>query len=450
MSSSEKLAAASRSASTSQARPTSSSALTSSSAAVAAAVAAVAAAVAVSCAAAWALRCAAMSSADLASAAAIAAASAAGSANSAGAAFSRSASRAAARGGRRLGGDQPLRGLVARGGRQVGRVPKRLDLVLTRSLVRKGGGGGVVGGAAHRAGLAASQSLREPPRLSLAPRRVGRGGAVAGRRPGGFGRGGGVARGLRGSFGLVRRGAGRREIGGDADERLEAPDLVRRRFAVGRGGLDGLEGGGRLGGGLRAAQPFGLARLRGGATLAGDLARRRDATRGLAHGGRLLGRAELGARGRDELLAPGDRGRGGLGGGQLVEPADRLATALQPLLRLVARLLRLAGVGRRLGGPEREAVAALRQVLRALRLGLAQRLGALRREARGRVAQPLGRVLERQLERRVVAGVEQRPEDLLALLGVGLEQLLEAALRQHDDLAELLGAEAQELLGLWR
>ena len=98
--------------------------------------------------------------------------------------------------------------------------------------------------------------------------------------------------------------------------------------------------------------------------------------------------------------------------------------------------------------PEREAVAALGEVLRALGLGLPQRLGALRREARGGVAQPFGRILERQLERRVVAGVEQRPEDLLALLGVGLQQLLEAALRQHDDLAELLGAKAEELLGL--
>ena len=195
------------------------------------------------------------------------------------------------------------------------------------------------------------------------------------------------------------------------------------------------------------AQPPGLAGLRGGAALSGGLARRRDATRGLAHGGRLLGRAQFCPRPGDELVATGDRGLGSLGGGKLVETADGVAAALQPPLSLVARLLRLAGVGRRLGGSEGEAVAALRQILRALRLGLPQRLGALRRQAGGCVAQPLGRVLERQLERRVVAGVEQRPEDLLALLGVGLEQLLEAALWQHDDLAELLGAEAQELLG---
>ena len=176
------------------------------------------------------------------------------------------------------------------------------------------------------------------------------------------------------------------------------------------------EGGRRRGGGLGTAQPHGLAGLRGGASRVGGLARRRYTSRGLLHGGRLLGRAQLRPCIRDELFAAGDSGRGGLGGGQLVEPADGVATALQPPLRLVTGLLRLGGVGCRLGGSEGEAVAALRQILRALRLGLPQRLGALRRQARGCVAQPLGRVLERQLERGVVAGVEQRPEDLLALL----------------------------------
>jgi len=47
-----------------------------------------------------------------------------------------------------------------------------------------------------------------------------------------------------------------------------------------------------------------------------------------------------------------------------------------------------------------------------------------------------------------VAGVEERAQDLLAFLGVGLEQLLEASLREHDHLAELLRAKAEKLLRL--
>ena len=45
--------------------------------------------------------------------------------------------------------------------------------------------------------------------------------------------------------------------------------------------------------------------------------------------------------------------------------------------------------------------------------------------------------------RRVERGVEQRREDLLLVLRLGLEELLEATLRQHDDLAELLGRESR-------
>ena len=101
-----------------------------------------------------------------------------------------------------------------------------------------------------------------------------------------------------------------------------------------------------------------------------------------------------------------------------------------------------------LAGRHRELGAALGKVVGGVGLGLSQRLGALCRDARGLVAEALGGVLERQFDRRVVAGVEERAQDLLALLRVGLEQLLEAPLGKHDDLAELLGTKAEELLGL--
>ena len=48
------------------------------------------------------------------------------------------------------------------------------------------------------------------------------------------------------------------------------------------------------------------------------------------------------------------------------------------------------------------------------------------------------------LEPRVALGVEEGLHDLLALTGTGQEELAEVALRQEDDLAELVGLEAQQ------
>src|SRR5690606_15849922 len=47
----------------------------------------------------------------------------------------------------------------------------------------------------------------------------------------------------------------------------------------------------------------------------------------------------------------------------------------------------------------------------------------------------------------VVAGVEEGAQNLLALARVGFEEPLKAALRKQHDLAELLPAKAEEVLG---
>jgi hypothetical protein len=53
--------------------------------------------------------------------------------------------------------------------------------------------------------------------------------------------------------------------------------------------------------------------------------------------------------------------------------------------------------------------------------------------------------LERFLHPQVALGAKQALEDVLAVSAARLQQLLEPALRQHDDLAELLAAKAEEL-----
>ena len=57
---------------------------------------------------------------------------------------------------------------------------------------------------------------------------------------------------------------------------------------------------------------------------------------------------------------------------------------------------------------------------------------------------PVGRFLQGLLDALVQRGAEQGLQDLLALLRVGLEELEELALRQHDHLAELLALETQQ------
>ena len=148
---------------------------------------------------------------------------------------------------------------------------------------------------------------------------------------------------------------------------------------------------------------------------------------------------------------PGALGIGGerspklAGALEVAEPSgDRLGLA-QRLLR--RRLLVAAVDGGGVGG------VALDRSGRALRrqLGcvggadlLADRL-TFDRQALVVSGEGRGSGLEGDLDARVERGVEQRREDLLLVLRLGLEELLEPALRQHDDLAELLAAKARML-----
>ena len=77
----------------------------------------------------------------------------------------------------------------------------------------------------------------------------------------------------------------------------------------------------------------------------------------------------------------------------------------------------------------------------------AERLGCSRVQPLEVATQPVTRVAQHPLDRLVRLRAEQLPEDLLASLRVRREQLPESALRQHDDLPELIGLEADELLG---
>ena len=97
-----------------------------------------------------------------------------------------------------------------------------------------------------------------------------------------------------------------------------------------------------------------------------------------------------------------------------------------------------------------QAGAAVGERVGVAHLGLAEHLVALGRDLLGRALERQRLVVQRPLDVRVPPGLEERPQDLLALPGIGLEELLEPALREHHDLTELLGAEPEDVLGLRR
>ena len=134
--------------------------------------------------------------------------------------------------------------------------------------------------------------------------------------------------------------------------------------------------------------------------------------------------------------------------GELLQPRRRLRAGRQAGLGGVASGLGAYGDRLRFVRLEGLTSAPLGEVIGRCGLGLAEHLVALRRDLLGGPPESCGLVLEGLLDDGVVVGVEQRAQDLLPLTGVGLEELLEPALRQHDDLPELLAAESEQRLGL--
>ena len=95
-----------------------------------------------------------------------------------------------------------------------------------------------------------------------------------------------------------------------------------------------------------------------------------------------------------------------------------VSAGLQARLRVVARLLGHGRVSAGLVGLQGLPGAAFAEVVDGLGLGLAERLVALVAQRPRLVTESLGLALELGFESCIVPGVEQRAEDLLALLGV--------------------------------
>ena len=150
------------------------------------------------------------------------------------------------------------------------------------------------------------------------------------------------------------------------------------------------------------------------------------------------------------LGRPGGEGVGaGLRVGELVETAgDGLSLAQLTAGGLLGRRRRRGcglGCGRSLDSLRQP----LAELVRALGAGRPQDRGAVGRGLLHLALDGLGLGLERLLQLAVAFGAKEALEDLFAFPAAGLQQLLELALGQHDHLAELHAAKAEDALDLF-
>ena len=331
------------------------------------------------------------------------------------------------------------------------------DVGLTGQLALRQSRGGVIGCAAHRAGCAGFERGGQHGRLAGRPGRF-EVGELAGRAV--DGRLGGLERGPPGLGGLSVGSCGglERRLGGAEGRR----GLGQRSGLVGHGGKFAHLVGQRDP--LRGARGLGLERRLGLAAGGyrpverplGQLEfeqSRREVVAAVVHPavvtGQRLGLAregDLGPHGGDLGGAGGELvGRGPCGG----ELVDRGGDRLGRVQRRQGALLVGGGQGRRR--------LALGNLFDEPSEPLAHLVG-LDRTDRGKQSRAPGYgllhlafdrlsvVFEGILQLAIALGAKQPLEDLLALLAARLQQLLKLALGQHDDLAKLHAAKAEDLL----